>query len=382
MAELAADSRRVDSPLPPPPPIMPDDVLREILLRLPPEPIHLFRASLVSNHWRALVHDASFLRRCRDFHGGTPPVLGFFKLTRPPLFVPISGSFAVSATTVHHGDWFPLDCNRGRALLISERSRALLVRDLVTGDELHLPLPPGFKGSWDRNSALLCAAAGHADQCDCRSCPFVVAFVFSHGRFITSACLYSSETGVWGEVTSMFTGNQFVERKAMALVGNTLYCLLDNNWIIEFDFDTYNLQVIGELSYKVLNSCIGHIIMTTQDGQLGLAGVGGFSLQLWSSTTCIDDGMVTWADRRVIDLEKLLAPEVVAACTAPVWPIGYAQDADVIFIEVYPSGVYMIHLKSLQIEKVSENMVHGYICPYTSFYAPGNAIVFDTASSR
>jgi hypothetical protein len=300
-------------------------------------------------------------------------VLGFFKLTRHPLFVPIFGSFAVSA-----GDWFPLDCNRGRALLISERSRALLVRDLVTGDERHLPLPPGFEGSWDRNSGLLCAA----DHCDCRSCPFLVAFVFSHGRFITSACLYSSETGVWGEVTSMFTGNQFVERKAMALVGNTLYCLLDNNWIIEFDFDTYKLQVIGELSYKVLNSCIGRIIMTTEDGQLGLAGVGGFTLQLWSGTICIDDGMVTWADRRVIDLEKLLAPEVVAACTAPVWPIGYAQDADVIFIEVYPSGVYMIHLKSLQIEKVSENMVHGYICPYTSFYAPGNAIVFDTASSR
>jgi hypothetical protein len=61
-------------------------------------------------------------------------------------------------------------------------------------------------------------------------------------------------------------------------------------------------------------------------------------------------------------------------------PIGYAEDADVIFVDVYPS-FYMIHLKSLQIEKVSENMVHGCICPYTSFYAPGNAIVFDVANS-
>jgi hypothetical protein len=65
-----------------------------------------------------------------------------------------------------------------------------------------------------------------------------------------------------------------------------------------------------------------------------------------------------------------------------VWPIGYAQDADVIFIEVYPSGVYMIHLNSMQIEKVSEYGTHaGYICPYRSFYAPGNAIVIDIANS-
>uniref|UniRef100_A0ACD5WCR1 Uncharacterized protein n=2 Tax=Avena sativa TaxID=4498 RepID=A0ACD5WCR1_AVESA len=368
MAELAADSRSADSPPPP----MPDDVLREILLRLPPEPIYLFRASSVSKHWRGLVHDAGFLLRCREFHGGTPPVLGFFNLTRPPLFVPTSGSFAVSAATMHHGDWWPLHCHRGRALLISRRSRALLVRDLVTGDERRLPLPPGFEGSWEDNCGTLCAA-GHADNCHCRSCPFLVAFVFSHRCFITSACLYSSEIGIWGDTTSIYTPNQLVTRKPTVLVGNMLYCQLDNNWIIEFDFDAYSLDVIGELSYRELNSCVGHIIMPAEDGQLGLAGLGDFSLYLWSNIAFIEEGMmVTWQHRRVIDLKKFLAPEVVAECAAPVWPIGYAQDADVIFIEVYPSGVYMIHLKSMHIDKVSENMTcGGYVCAYTSFYAPG-----------
>uniref|UniRef100_A0ACD5XA38 Uncharacterized protein n=1 Tax=Avena sativa TaxID=4498 RepID=A0ACD5XA38_AVESA len=268
MAELAADSRSADSPPPP----MPDDVLREILLRLPPDPIYLFRASSVSKHWRGLVHDAGFLRRCREFHGGTPPVLGFFNFTRPPLFVPKSGSFVVSAATMHHGDWWPLDCHRGRALLISRRSKALLVRDLVTGDERYLPLPPGFGGSWEwvRNCAALCAA-GHADHCDCRSCPFLVAFIFSRSCFVTSACLYSSETGVW------------------------------------------------------------------EDGGLGFAGGERFNLHLWSSVACTD-GVVTCQHLRVIDLERFLVPEVVALCTAPVWAIGYAQDADVIFIEACPNA--------------------------------------------
>uniref|UniRef100_A0ACD5X6H1 Uncharacterized protein n=3 Tax=Avena sativa TaxID=4498 RepID=A0ACD5X6H1_AVESA len=336
MAELAADSRSADSPPPP----MPDDVLREILLRLPPDPIYLFRASSVSKHWRGLVHDAGFLRRCREFHGGTPPVLGFFNFTRPPLFVPKSGSFVVSAATMHHGDWWPLDCHRGRALLISRRSKALLVRDLVTGDERYLPLPPGFGGSWEwvRNCAALCAA-GHADHCDCRSCPFLVAFIFSRSCFVTSACLYSSETGVWGKITSINTqGDQLVARKQMARVGNTLYCLLDNNLIIEFNLDTYSLDVIGKLSRDLLNSCSWHVvIMRAEDGGLGFAGGERFNLHLWSSVACTD-GVVTCQHLRVIDLERFLVPEVVALCTAPVWAIGYAQDADVIFIEACPNA--------------------------------------------
>ncbi|CAM0877867.1 unnamed protein product [Alopecurus aequalis] len=356
----AADCRSAD--LPPP---LPDDLLLEIFLRLPPEPIYLFRASFVSRHWRGLVHDAGFLRRFREFHGGTPPVLGFFNLTRFPLFVPTSASFAVSAATSHHGDCSPLDCHRGRALLISCRLRSLLVWDLVTGNERYLPFPPGYDGSWNRSGVIVCAAAGHADHDDCRLCPFLVAFLFSHGCNITTACLYSSETGVWGGITSIYTHNQLVARKPMALVGNKLYCLSDNNWIIEFDFETYRLDVTGELSRDVLSSCNWQaIIMPSEGGRLGLAGIEGFNLNLWSSVTC--------AHRRVIDLNKFLAPEEVAAGATPLWVVGFAEDADVIFIQVYPSGVYMIHLKSMQAEKVAENgTCGGYIWPYTSFYAPG-----------
>jgi hypothetical protein len=93
-----------------------------------------------------------------------------------------------------------------------------------------------------------------------------VAFVFSHGSFITSACLYSSETRLWGEIASLYTPNQFVTRKPTVLLGNTLYCQLDNNLIIEFDFDMYSLDVIGRLSYNVCNSCIRNIIMLAEDG--------------------------------------------------------------------------------------------------------------------
>uniref|UniRef100_A0A453MFC3 F-box domain-containing protein n=1 Tax=Aegilops tauschii subsp. strangulata TaxID=200361 RepID=A0A453MFC3_AEGTS len=371
MDELAGGRRRhADSPP------LPDDMLAEILLLLPPEPIHLFRTSFVSKRWRGLVHDARFLRRFREFHGGTPPMLGFFNNhPRSPLFVPTSGGFAAStAAKMSHDDWWALHCRHGHALLQNRRTGAILVWDLVTGDQRHLPLPTRAQ-EWSCNGAVLCAA-GHADHGDCRSCPFLVAYVFSRERnSVTSACTYSSETGVWSELTSIVLPFASVDVKPMALVGNTLYCLLDNYNILEFDLDNHRLGLAQKFPRDAIGSYHDHIvIMPTEDGRLGLAGVEGLNLHLWSLMASID-GLVTWTHERVIDLENFLAPEVVAA-TFNFWvePIGFAEDAGVIFIYVHPS-VYMIHLKSMQIEEVPEKGNYSSILPYTSFYAPGTAIV-------
>ncbi|KAF7099206.1 hypothetical protein CFC21_100869 [Triticum aestivum] len=54
-----------------------DDLLGEILLRLPPMPSSLPRASAVSKRWQGLVTDHGFLRRFRA-HDREPPLLGAF----------------------------------------------------------------------------------------------------------------------------------------------------------------------------------------------------------------------------------------------------------------------------------------------------------------
>ncbi|CAM0877905.1 unnamed protein product [Alopecurus aequalis] len=320
MGELPADSRGAD--LPPPPPRLPDDLLVEILMRIPPEPIHLFRASVVSKHWRCLVHDARFLHRFRELHGGTPPLLGFFHPRGPPLFVPTSGGFALSTATITDDRWL-YDCQHGRALLNSYRTGTLFVWDLMTGDERYLPLP-------------------------------------------AHACI--GNTGSWGEITSIQMQSSFISPKPTALIGNMLYWLLDDHSIIEFDLDKNSLDFVEEVP-----RLYDHIIvMPAEDGVLCFAGVDGLNLHLWSRVAGID-GVVTWTNHRVIDMEKLLAPEVVAACMVQehgVDPIGYAEDADVIFIDVYPI-IYMIHLKSMKIEEVSQKRISSHIFPYTSFYAPG-----------
>ncbi|KAM3366532.1 hypothetical protein ACQJBY_015751 [Aegilops geniculata] len=61
----------------PPATALMDDVVAEILLRLPPDdPGCLVRACLVSKPWRRLLTGNAFLRSYRKFHGA-PPMLGF-----------------------------------------------------------------------------------------------------------------------------------------------------------------------------------------------------------------------------------------------------------------------------------------------------------------
>uniref|UniRef100_A0ACD6A3M5 Uncharacterized protein n=1 Tax=Avena sativa TaxID=4498 RepID=A0ACD6A3M5_AVESA len=55
-----------------------EDMLWEILLRLPPQPSSLPRASAVCKRWRGLVTDPRFLRRFRAHHR-KPPLLGVFQ---------------------------------------------------------------------------------------------------------------------------------------------------------------------------------------------------------------------------------------------------------------------------------------------------------------
>jgi hypothetical protein len=208
---------------PQPLPLPPDDLLLEILLRLPPEPIYLLRATLVSKHWRSLVHDARFLRRFRTFHGA-PPVLGFLNSQAgPPLFVPTSGSFSVPSTMTTDA-WWPLDCRHGRALLLGRPSK-LMVWDIMSGEKRFLPRPPTtFHDNAGRffNGAVLRATGNDTDdRIGCRSCPFLVAFALTHDN-LASVCVYSSETGVWGDAASAAT-EEDVETYPTALVKNTLY---------------------------------------------------------------------------------------------------------------------------------------------------------------
>jgi hypothetical protein len=224
-------------------PMEDDDLLSEILLRLPPQPSSLPRASLVCTRWRRLVSDPGFFRRFRLHHRRNPPLLGLFDRYQDLPFVPTLEApnrvpprrFSLQADDVVCP--FSLGCRHGLELLYLPKSLQILVWDPITGDQHRIALPPRFcaKGLIVNGAVLRDQAAGHAH--------FQVVLVTAadddddddnHGR-LALACVYLSETGVWGDLISTPIPSEVpspddldwsptvVKPEAAVLVGDSLY---------------------------------------------------------------------------------------------------------------------------------------------------------------
>ncbi|KAL6861306.1 hypothetical protein ACP4OV_017006 [Aristida adscensionis] len=227
---MAASARR-------PPPELMDDLVEEVLLRLPPgEPASLARAALVCKRWRRLLSDPGFCRRLRELHRA-PPLLGFVcRRGQATRFTPTS-----SFRPRHAGDdFFPahryaIDARHGLLLSYDLPSSspsllALAVSNPISGEVRRLPSPPPLNftsASW--SAALLCGTAGcGCDRLDGAGAagPFLVVVVSTKASsHRTCACVYSSEAGAWSKATSIGYSMDHVLRGRGALVGNSLYFL-------------------------------------------------------------------------------------------------------------------------------------------------------------
>ncbi|XP_039786813.1 uncharacterized protein LOC120652924 [Panicum virgatum] len=200
---------RPSSPAPPP---GNDDLLSEILLRLPPAPSSLPRASLVCKHWRRLVTNPAFLRRFRARHRRGAPLLGFFaeglrghlftSTLEPPNRVP-RGCFSLQLDDVY--EWRILSCRHGLVLLHHWEQLQVLVWDPVTGYQRRIAVPPGFRTSeWTIiNNGVVFRAAGDVHGGN-QSSTFQVVLLGSNQEFTRAfACVCSSENGEWRDPISI-----------------------------------------------------------------------------------------------------------------------------------------------------------------------------------
>ncbi|TVU40695.1 hypothetical protein EJB05_14165, partial [Eragrostis curvula] len=353
-----------------PPPALMDDVVGEILLRVPPEePAHLVRASLVCKPWLRRLSDPAFLRRYREFHR-TPPLLGFLHNLLDEDeddsvtvgLVPTTAASPLSPPALGCTSSWALDCRHGRVLIHTlEPVGGLVVWDPITGDQKQVPLPEDPHAYC--TGAVLCAVAG-CDHLACCGGPFLVVFVGSEddGEDRTWASVYSSETGVWSASANLGI-DSYVEMRPSNLTRDALYFILElGKSILKFDLGEQTLSVINPPQvYEQRN-----IVMTSEDGELGFAGMKGKNLQLWSWEDG-DADIAGWMLRRVIELDGLIPirnesvlPDV----------IGFVEGTHTIFIST-DAGVFTLNLKSRKVKKVGEEGSYVAVLPYTSFYAPG-----------
>ncbi|CAN6330940.1 unnamed protein product [Urochloa humidicola] len=248
----------------------------------------------------------------------------------------------------------------------------MLVWNPVAGEH-HLLDVPRFLLDHHWNSvqgAVICASSHNHKG------PFKVALVWNSNHS-AHVCVYSSETGEWGDVVSTAAQREsgfIVVGFWNVMVGNSLYWLIfgfgSQHRILEFDLGSQNLALIEVPSDVYANHRGLYLATLANGGGLSLLVMSAnFRAQLWQRAPN-SDGTVRWMLGGTIELDKPLSlrlgfPERRAI-------LGVQGDDNVMFVSTY-RGVFMVHLESMQFEKIFETNPFsdgGAIHPFTTLYAP------------
>jgi hypothetical protein len=169
------------------------------------------------------------------------------------------------------------------------------VWDPITGDQHRLDVPPVFDTENNWISAAVLRRAGDIQH-------FQVVLVgnsdMHHQKVVAS--VYSSETGVWGNLITVQLPPDYPSVKQYrpaVMVGDSLYWLVagDIYGILEFDLDRQSLSFIPvpgeEIRWWEGLGVISVILL--EDGGLGFLILSKFSAQLWKrKMNC--DGVNSW----------------------------------------------------------------------------------------
>ncbi|TVU18990.1 hypothetical protein EJB05_35113, partial [Eragrostis curvula] len=344
------------TPAPAPSPALEDDdILREILSRLPPLPSSLLRASLVCKRWCGILSDPGFLR-----HRATPPLLGFFDkhkpvftpLLRPPNRVP-SDRFSLPR---QGGHLFVGGVRHGLVLLLNNYRLVAIVCDPVTGSHHTVPYAPEFRtsgGHYTIQGTVLRSDGGGSFK-------VVLTRTERSGDGDTTRvfmAIYESATGKWSQITSTVIPSPYYSFLPNILVTNALcgFCHWSTG-ILEFNLDTNTVCVI-QTPKSIHSEYHWHSIfrvVRTPDRRLGLAKLGATVIHLWGRTN--DGAAARWVLQSTVHLDKLVFPLLPTATTSVGrlhFPriVGYDEDNSVIHVAVNTS-VFTVKLETLQCTKV------------------------------
>ncbi|KAM0857945.1 hypothetical protein ACQ4PT_048132 [Festuca glaucescens] len=384
--------RRLASPvLPvtaPASPLDDDDLLLEILLRLPPQPSSLLRASVVCNRWRRLVSDPGFLRRFRAHHR-KPPLLGFISLhgygprycftptLDPPDRIPAP---CFSLTQRPGGECLALvDCRHGLALFLNKKQPEAVVWNPISGRQCRVALPPEFDNTV---AAVLCAAGDddptHAHG-DCDLSSFKLALVRSgQGHTRAFACLYKSKSAAWGNIISTtITDSLSNWGRGTVLIRNTFCWMISAEGdILQLDFDDARKLVVIEKPLYRHTGYFSSEIIRTEETSLGLIVLTELSMLLWLIRMRLAHGSL----RKPFELASHLSPRAPVEDICPLIQ-GYDEDQNVIFLRT-SIGLFMIQLDSMRFKEIfGTNFITSYF-PYTSYYASGNSWPLHSKSNK
>ncbi|XP_062200526.1 uncharacterized protein LOC133903230 [Phragmites australis] len=322
-------------------------------------------ASIWCRHWTAEARhgEPSLLSVFMDYSGH--PI--FHSILDPP------DAIADRRFLLWHnvgGYWDLLGVRHGRALVFNRTRHQFIVWDPATGDRRCVPVAPGFddKEKIVFNGAVLCASGdqGHVHG-ECHSSPFQVVLIdTSSEKRQAFACIYSSETGVWGDLIS--TAIRYIDTisSPSTLIGSSFYWLIDDidEGILEFDLDRHSLAVIEPPDMDTPSGYNYHIIIA-EDGGVGLAVTVDFSLDMWDrKVNC--DGIGTWVLRKTVKLEEITGLSRNERGHMIIH--GYDEDDNVIFLRT-DNGCFVVQLESMQFRNLGKRDFITTCAYHPSFYS-------------
>ncbi|KAM0828805.1 hypothetical protein ACQ4PT_067292 [Festuca glaucescens] len=300
------------------PPLEDENLLREILARLPPLPSSLPRASLVCKRWLGSVSDPGFFRSFREHHG-KPPLLGFFFVNgRGADFVPSLDQpdripavrFSLPPQSHSEQCWLFRDCRHGLCLFIDRTRPEAIVCDPITNHQRRIALPREFSANknWAffLNGGVVCVAGHGQVHGDCSLSPFKLVLLYNNTRASSvSACLYESESGVWGNIASITMPGAIAFITPSILVGIALCWLSREGNILEFDIGNQSLGVTEkpEKHQNTKWNCCR--VLRTQENRLGLVVLTGPYIEIWAREVN-SDGFARLVLQKTVELHKLL----------------------------------------------------------------------------
>ncbi|KAF7046990.1 LOW QUALITY PROTEIN: hypothetical protein CFC21_055972 [Triticum aestivum] len=363
------------------PPLEDEDLLQEILLRLPPQPSSLPRASTVCKRWLNILSDPQFVQRFRKHHG-KPPLIGFFSQRygvfcdfKPVLELPDrihAHRFSMPKSRSSMEQWRFMGCRNGLTALINECRREAVVWDPLTGRQHHMPFQPGLQNAltgsfcvW--HASVLCADAEHGHgHGDCILGPFKLVLI-CNGYKQTFGSIYDSSSGSWGNIFSR-RANEIYARRGNILVGNVLCWLICGGDVLVFDIKTQSLGVIEKPADNHVTIDLFFQLLRMEKGGLGLAVLSEQIIQLWErKPNC--DGVVGW-----VLLQKAIPLKGLLPSRKPlVLIVGYDEDTNATVLST-GIGNFMLQLDSVQIKHIIKrnNMCIDMFYPYHNFYTAGN----------
>jgi hypothetical protein len=386
----------MDAAPPPPPPVrvpphLPDEVVEDILVRVPADdPARLLRSAVTCKRWARITGNHGFSRRFRERHRGAPPMLGVLanlSLTGGAArFIP-DPTCRFRPASVDLRGYRAHDGRHGRVLLNRlpgtaaaphhDQYSPLAVWDPVTDLLRQIPFLRRRRQVLSWNAAVLCAADDDAcDHLDCHAGHFRVVFVGIDCKKVF-ASVYSSETGAWSGATSAdhpYPGDVLDIACHGALAGNAIHFLfLRGTRVIKYNLGTRKLYTVRLPRLLAYGCRIALVAM--EDGNIGFAELwmNYTVLRLWTLELERPNGFHgAWVLGRVVELKKHLpADAFVLPGSMPPLPcvVAFAQGASVVFLNML-DGLYALDLKSERATKVP--MASGFydVVPFVSFYTP------------